>query len=88
MSIYDILGGDGPVGQAVEQFYSKLRSDPIIGEFLQQTDLAKLTTHQRMFLRMLVNVPLAPDVWKLNTRLPSTRCGSRTSSVVAGLAVT
>lgn len=57
MTIYEVLGGDGPVGQAVEKFYSKLRADPVIGEFFEQTDLAKLKTHQRMFLTAALGGP-------------------------------
>lgn len=55
--MYEILGGDGPVGEAVEQFYAKLAADPVIGEFFEQADLARLTTHQRMFLTAALGGP-------------------------------
>ena len=33
MSIYDTIGGDNLVAEAVEKFYTRLKSDPIIGVF-------------------------------------------------------
>ncbi|MGB5758065.1 MAG: group 1 truncated hemoglobin [Acidimicrobiales bacterium] len=57
MSIYDTIGGDTLVAEAVEKFYTRLKSDPIIGEFFEQTDVARLKTHQRMFLTAALGGP-------------------------------
>ena len=57
MSIYETLGGEALVPEAVEKFYTKLRSDPIIGEFFTSADLVKLKTHQRMFLTAALGGP-------------------------------
>jgi hemoglobin len=57
MSIYETLGGEALVPEAIEKFYAKLSSDPVIGEFFARTDLAKLKTHQRMFLTAALGGP-------------------------------
>lgn len=57
MSIYDSMGGEGLVPEAIEKFYARLKSDPIIGEFFEHADLAKLKTHQRMFLTAALGGP-------------------------------
>ena len=50
MSMYDALGGDSVVNDAVEAFYAKLQADPVLAEFFAGSDVAGLKTHQRMFL--------------------------------------
>ena len=50
MSIYDSIGGDTAVAEAVEKFYNKLKSDPDMAAFFERTDVAELETRQRMFL--------------------------------------
>ncbi len=57
MSIYETLGGEALVPEAVERFYTKLKSDPVIGEFFEGADLVKLKTHQRMFLTAALGGP-------------------------------
>lgn len=57
MSIYEILGGEALVAAAVERFYSKLRLDPIVGEFFDEADVARLMTHQKMFLTAALGGP-------------------------------
>jgi hemoglobin len=57
MSIFETLGGETLVAEAVERFYAKLKSDPVIGVFFEGTDTAKLETHQRMFLTAALGGP-------------------------------
>lgn len=57
MSIYETLGGETVVAEAVESFYTKLTSDPVIGVFFENTDVAGLKTHQRMFLTAALGGP-------------------------------
>lgn len=57
MSSYEMLGGDDLVADAVERFYTKLRSDPVVGAFFEGTDVAGLKTHQRMFLTAVLGGP-------------------------------
>ncbi len=57
MTIFDSIGGDPMVTDAVEKFYAKLRADPILGEFFEGADLAGLTSHQRMFLTAALGGP-------------------------------
>lgn len=57
MSIYEQLGGESVVAEAVESFYAKLTSDPILGVFFEETDVARLKTHQRMFLTAALGGP-------------------------------
>ncbi|MGI9622180.1 MAG: group I truncated hemoglobin [Acidimicrobiales bacterium] len=57
MSIYDAIGGDNIVAEAVEAFYAKLSSDPIIGGFFDGSDVDRLETHQRMFLTAALGGP-------------------------------
>lgn len=53
----EILGGEGLLAEAVEKFYTKLQSDPVVGEFFEDTDVASLVTHQRMFLTAALGGP-------------------------------
>jgi len=57
MSTNETNGGDTFVPEAVERFYAKLKSDPVVGEFFENTDLARLKTHQRMFLTAALGGP-------------------------------
>jgi len=57
MSVYEELGGDTLVAQAVEQFYTKLKTDPFTAVFFEGTDVVELTTHQRMFLTAALGGP-------------------------------
>jgi len=57
MSIDHMIGDDDLVAQAVEKFYAKLRSDPFTAEFFESIDVAKLETHQRMFLTAALGGP-------------------------------
>ena len=57
MSIYETIGGDTSVAEAVERFYAKLRSDPAVATFFEHTDVAQLETRQRMFLTAALGGP-------------------------------
>ena len=57
MSTNETNGGETLVPEAVERFYARLKSDPVVGEFFESADLAKLKTHQRMFLTAKLGGP-------------------------------
>ncbi len=57
MSIYETIGGDTSVAEAVERFYTKLTSDPALGVFFEHADVAQLKTRQRMFLTAALGGP-------------------------------
>lgn len=57
MSTYDAIGGDAVVAAAVEKFYAKLRSDPVLEGFFEHIDTAQLTARQRMFLTAALGGP-------------------------------
>ena len=57
MSTFESLGDEALLAETVEKFYTRLSSDPIIGEFFESADLAKLKTHQRMFLTAALGGP-------------------------------
>ena len=57
MSIYESIGGDDVVAEAVETFYAKLKADPVVAVFFERTDLAALRSHQRMFLTAALGGP-------------------------------
>ena len=45
------------VAEAVEKFYTKLKSDPVIAGFFERADVVQLETHQRMFLTAALGGP-------------------------------
>ena len=51
------VGGDDFVAEAVENFYRRLRSDPVVGDFFASADVVQLETHQRMFLTAALGGP-------------------------------
>lgn len=57
MSIFETIGGEDVVAAAVETFYAKLTSDPVIGVFFESTDVAQLKARQRMFLTAALGGP-------------------------------
>ena len=57
MSIYETIGGDAVVTEAVEKFYAKLKANQVVGVFFEETDLGGLKTHQRMFLTAALGGP-------------------------------
>ena len=75
MSTYETIGGDDSVAEAVEKFYAKLQADPVIAEFFSSTDVAKLKSHQRMFLTAALGGPDAyegRDMRAAHAHLPIT----------------
>ncbi len=75
MSIYDSVGGESLVGEAVEVFYARLQADPVIAEFFEQRDVGGLKTHQRMFLTAAFGGPDAyegRDMRAAHAHLPIT----------------
>lgn len=57
MSIFDTIGGESFVHQAVGKFYRRLVNDPVLADHFQTTDVAKLESHQRMFLTAALGGP-------------------------------
>jgi len=57
MSVYETIGGENTVSEAVEGFYAKLESDPVLSEFFTGADWAQLRTRQRMFLTAVLGGP-------------------------------
>ncbi|MEM7286165.1 MAG: group 1 truncated hemoglobin [Actinomycetota bacterium] len=57
MAVYDRIGGVDLIAGAVEQFYARLRTDPVLGGFFEATDAAQLETHQRMFMTAVLGGP-------------------------------
>ena len=57
MSIYETIGGDSSVVDAVERFYAKLTSDPGTAVFFEGADVVQLKTRQRMFLTAALGGP-------------------------------
>lgn len=57
MSLFESIGGEVAVGQAVERFYARLKADPVIGGFFDSSDVERLTSHQEMFLTAALGGP-------------------------------
>lgn len=57
MAIYDNIGGISVIADAVEEFYGRLRADPILAGYFDDTDPARLETHQRMFITAVLGGP-------------------------------
>jgi hemoglobin len=57
MSTFEALGDEVLLSEAIEKFYTRLKADPVIGEFFESADMAKLETHQRMFLTAALGGP-------------------------------
>jgi hemoglobin len=57
VSIYETIGGERLVAHAVEQFYSRLKTDPFTAEFFEGSDVEEVTTHQTMFLTAALGGP-------------------------------
>lgn len=75
MSIYETIGGEALVADAVEKFYAKLHADPVLAEFFARADVGGLETHQRMFLTAVLGGPDAyegRDMRAAHAHLPIT----------------
>jgi len=75
MSMYEELGGESLVGEAVATFYAKLQSDPVIAGYFEQSNLDGLEMHQRMFLTAALGGPDAyegRDMRAAHAHLPIT----------------
>jgi hemoglobin len=75
MSIYESVGGEPLVGEAVEVFHARLQADPVIAGFFEQSDFGGLKTHQRMFLTAAFGGPDAcegRDMRAAHAHLPIT----------------
>ncbi len=75
MSIFESIGGDALVAEAVTKFYAKLRSDPFTADFFKAADASGLESHQRMFLTAALGGPDAyegRDMRAAHAHLPIT----------------
>lgn len=73
--MYEALGGESVVGEAVAVFYAKLQADPVIAGFFEQRNLDRLEMHQRMFLTAALGGPDAyegRDMRAAHAHLPIT----------------
>jgi hemoglobin len=59
MSLYDDLGADAAVTQAVDIFYSKMLGDDRVAGFFDDTDMDKQIGKQKAFLTMVLGGPNA-----------------------------
>ncbi|MFF5225138.1 group 1 truncated hemoglobin [Dactylosporangium sp. NPDC000521] len=57
MSIYDTIGGAAAVQAAVEQFYTRVLTDPRLEGFFTDVDIQRLKTHQRAFITAALGGP-------------------------------
>jgi hemoglobin len=57
VSIYETLGGNTSIGEAVDKFYARLESDPVLSEFFRSADVEQIKTRQRMFLTAALGGP-------------------------------
>jgi hemoglobin len=57
MSIFETIGGESSIAEAVEIFYEKLRTDEVIGVFFENRDVSTLRTQQTMFLTAALGGP-------------------------------
>ncbi|MEV5414239.1 group 1 truncated hemoglobin [Thermopolyspora sp. NPDC052614] len=56
-SIFDRIGGAGPVAAVVEEFYTRVTADPDLREYFAGADMAKLKAHQRSFVAAALGGP-------------------------------
>lgn len=56
-TIYDRIGGQAAVDTAVDIFYRKVLSDPLISGFFDGTDMDEQRTKQKAFLTMVFGGP-------------------------------
>ncbi|MFD9467276.1 group 1 truncated hemoglobin [Streptomyces sp. NPDC060027] len=57
MSIYEQIGGQGPLGAIVEVFYRRVLEDPILKHHFSSVDISRLAAHQRAFLAASLGGP-------------------------------
>ena len=57
MSIYDTIGGAAAVQVAVEEFYTRVLTDPRLEGFFTDVDVQRLKAHQRAFIAAALGGP-------------------------------
>ncbi len=75
MSLFESIGGEIAVSQAVDNFYARLQADPVISVFFESSDVATVTSHQQMFLTAALGGPDAyegRDMRAAHAHLPIT----------------
>lgn len=56
-SIYEMLGGDSAVDIAVDKFYDKVLSDPLVKDFFKSTNMKFQRRHQKNFITFATGGP-------------------------------
>lgn len=57
MTIFDVVGGDEAVAEAVAQFYARILQDPEVSSFFEDVDMVTLQRHLRSFMTALLGGP-------------------------------
>lgn len=57
MSIYNQVGGHAAVKAAVEVFYQRVLTDPLLKPYFEHVDIQRLKGHQRAFLAAALGGP-------------------------------
>lgn len=56
-SVFEQIGGAAAVSAVVDDFYARVVADPTLRGFFLNTDITKLSGHQRAFLAMALGGP-------------------------------
>jgi len=56
-SLYELLGGEAAIEIAVDKFYDKVLSDPIVKDFFKNTNMKFQKKHQKNFLSFATGGP-------------------------------
>jgi hemoglobin len=57
MSVYDAVGGEPAIAQAVALFYGRLLQDPEVSNFFEGVDMIVLQRHMRTFMAAALGGP-------------------------------
>jgi len=57
MTLYQRIGGEAAVNAAMDDFYIRVLSDPMLAPFFEKTDMARLKGHQFAFLSQAMGGP-------------------------------
>lgn len=56
-TLFDKLGGEGPIGAVVDKFYDFMLEDERVSAFFKNTDMAKQRESQKKFIIMVAGGP-------------------------------
>lgn len=57
VSLYEQIGGQPALQAAVDEFYQRVLADPSLAPYFTESDLPRLTAHQRAFFSMALRGP-------------------------------